>query len=213
MAKCWFCKTKKGKRYCAPVDNLLCPICCGKNRLQKIDCIETCRHLQGVEFQKQRDDEKEFSKLMNSVPHGQYDDIFQESGVALIAHDIEILICNIYMAEAIRITDKSVYESYKLIYKLYFDNKPPEEHQIDDLTKELVTLYANKIKMWELNMERNKIGQIFLRLMISVKHMSGGKFGEFGYLNYLKNNLGNINLDKGQFITEDKFGNKIAQQL
>ena len=213
MAKCWFCKTKKGKRYCAPIDNLLCPICCGENRLKKIDCIETCRHLKGVAFQKQRDEEKEFSKLMASVPHGQYDDIFQEPGVASIAMDIETLICNIYMAGDIRITGKTVSESYKLIYKLYFDDKPTEEHQIDDLTQELVKLYANKIKMWELNMERNKIGQIFLRLMISVKHMSGGKFGEFGYLNYLKNNLGNANLDKGQFITEDKFGNKIAQQL
>ena len=61
-------------------------------------------------------------------------------------------------------------------------------------------------------MERNKIGQVFLRLMISVKKMSGGRFGEFGYLNYLKNNLGNINR-KGQFIAEDKFGNKTLQQL
>jgi hypothetical protein len=46
--------------------------------------------------------------------------------------------------------------------------------------------------------------------MISVKKMSGGRFGEFGYLNYLKNNLGNMN-SRGQFIAEDKFGNKILR--
>jgi len=213
MAKCWFCKTKKGKRYCAPIENLLCPICCGENRLKKINCIEDCRYLEGVVFQKKRDEEKEFSKLMESVPHGQYDDIFKEIGVALMAGEIEIFIRNIYMAGNICITDTTVYESYKLIYKIYFDNQPPEEHQIDDLTQELLKLYANNIKMWEFNMERNKIGQVILRLMISVKKMSGGRFGEFGYLNYLKNNLGNINTGKGQFITEDKFGNKIYQQL
>jgi len=56
-------------------------------------------------------------------------------------------------------------------------------------------------------MDRRKIGQVLLRLMISVKKMSGGRFGEFGYLNFLKNNLGNENLD-GQFIAEDKFGTK-----
>ena len=60
---------------------------------------------------------------------------------------------------------------------------------------------------------KDKIGQVLLRLMISVKKMSGSKFGEFGYLNYLKNNLGDSTLGKGQFITEDKFGNKKTQQL
>jgi len=149
---------------------------------------------------------------MEIVPHGQYDDIFHEIGVALMAGEIETFIRDIYMAGNICITDKTVYESYKLIYKIYFDNQSPEEHQIDDLTLELLKLYANNIKMWEFNMERNKIGQVFLRLMISIKKMSGGKFGEFGYLNYLKNNLGNINR-KGQFIVEDKFGNKILEQL
>jgi len=210
MAKCWYCKTAKGKRYCAPIENLLCTICCGENRLKKIDCIEDCRYLEGVEFQKKRDEEREFSKLMESVPHGQYDDIFHETGVALMAGEIETFVRDIYMRGNIRITDKTVYESYKLIYKICFDNQSPEKHQIDDLTQELLKLYSNNINIWEFNIERNKIGQVFLRLMISVYKMSGGRFGEFGYLNYIKNNLGNKN-PRGQFIAEDKFGNKILR--
>jgi len=210
MAKCWYCKTAKGKRYCAPIENLLCTICCGENRLKKIDCIEDCRYLEGVEFQKKRDEEREFSKLMESVPHGQYDDIFHETGVALMAGEIETFVRDIYMRGNIRITDKTVYESYKLIYKICFDNQSPEKHQIDDLTQELLKLYSNNINIWEFNIERNKIGQVFLRLMISVYKMSGGRFGEFGYLNYIKNNLGNKN-PGGQFIAEDKFGNKILR--
>jgi len=209
MVTCWYCKTRKGKRYCAPIDNLLCPSCCGENRLKKIDCIEDCRYLEGVAFQKKRDDEKAFSKLMESVPHSQYDDIFHEPEVALMAGEIETFVRDIYMAGNIRITDKIVYESYNLIYKIYFDNQSPKEH-IDELTQELLRLYSNHISIWEINMERNKIGQVFLRLMISVKKMSGGRFGEFGYLNYLKNNLGNMN-SRGQFIAEDKFGNKVLR--
>ncbi len=212
MVTCWYCKTKKGKRYCAPIDNLLCPSCCGENRLKKIDCIEDCRYLEGVAFQKKREDEKAFSKLMESVPHGQYDDIFHEPAVALMAGEIETFIRDIYMAGNIRITDKRVYESYKLIYKIYFDNQSLEGH-IDALTQELLKLYSNHISIWEFNMERNKIGQVFLRLMISVKKMSEGRFGEFGYLNYLKNNLGNMNSTRGQFIAEDKFGNKTLRKL
>ncbi len=213
MAKCWFCKTKKGKRYCPPIENILCPICCGENRMKKIECIEVCRYLEGVAFQKKRDEEKTFSKLMETVPHGQYDDIFKETGAALMTGEIEAFIRSIYMADTIRITDQTVYESYKLIYRIFFDDKPPEEHQIDDLTQNLLYLYTHHIKMWEQNIGKDKIGQVLLRLMISVKKMSGSKFGEFGYLNYLKNNLGDSTLDKGQFITEDKFGNKILQQL
>ena len=63
MAKCWFCKTKKGERYCAPIDNVLCPICCGENRLKRVDCIEECRYLEGLAYQKNRTEEKEFPEL------------------------------------------------------------------------------------------------------------------------------------------------------
>ena len=37
LSKCWFCKTRKAKRYCSPIENLLDPICCGENRLKKVD--------------------------------------------------------------------------------------------------------------------------------------------------------------------------------
>jgi len=42
--------------------------------------------------------------------------------------------------------------------------------------------------------------------------MRGGRIGEFGYLNYLKNNLGNANLGE-TFMAEDKFWNKIREPL
>jgi len=211
MAACWYCKTKKGKRYCAPIGNLLCPGCCGENRLKKIDCMEDCRYLEGVAFQKKREDEKAFSKLLESVPHGQYDDIFHDQGVAFMAGEIETFVRDIYVAGNIRITDQIVYESYKRIYQIYFNDHPPEEG-LDEFTQELMKFYSSHISLWKFNMERNKIGQVFLRLMISVKKMSGDRFGEFGYLNYLKNNLGNMN-SKGQFIAEDKFGNKMLRSI
>ena len=36
--------------------------------------------------------------------------------------------------------------------------------------------------------------------------------GDYGYLNYLKNNLGE-SLSDEEFIVEDKFGNKITRNL
>jgi len=212
VVKCWFCKTQKGKRYCAPIDNVLCPICCGENRLKRIDCIEECRYLEGLAYQKNRTEEKEFSELMASVPQGEHNDIFRDMDVALMAGEIETFVRNIYLNGNILITDKSVYDSYKRIYQLHMNNQIQEENQLDELTQELRKLYRRNIRMWEFNMEKSRIGQVFLRLMISIKKMSGGRMGEFGYLNYLKNNLGNANFGE-TFITEDKFGNKIRRPL
>jgi len=212
MVKCWFCKTQKGKRYCAPIDNVLCPICCGENRLKRIDCIEECRYLEGLAYQKNRTEEKEFSELMASVPHGEHNDIFKDMDVALMAGEIETFVRNIYVNGNILITDKSVYESYKRIYQIHVNNQIQEENQLDELTQELRKLYKKNIRMWEFNMEKSRIGQVFLRLMISIKKMSGSRMGEFGYLNYLKNNLGNANLGE-TFIVEDKFGNKTSKPL
>ncbi|MDW7680739.1 MAG: hypothetical protein SCK70_09255, partial [bacterium] len=105
-----------------------------------------------------------------------------------------------------------VYEAYKRVYQKHFKNEVIEDDKLDDLTKALLQLFDKSSVIWEHNMERNKVGQVFLRLMLSVKNMSGGLLGEFGYLNYLKNNLGNKDLDN-QFIVEDKFGKKITRNL
>ena len=210
MAKCWLCSTKKGKRYCSPLDKVICPICCATSRLKKIDCNGDCRYLSGVALQSKRAEEREFSELMNRVPHGEHDDIFKEPAVAFMAYDIESLVRDIYISEDIRTTDKTVREAYKNVYAIQFKGEPIEESQLDQLTKELLELYSRNIDIWQSNMKEEMIGQVFLRLMISVKNMSGGRMGEFGYLNYLKNNLGG---DKNEaVVVEDKFGKKTTMK-
>lgn len=210
MAKCWLCSTKKGKRYCSPLDKVICPICCATSRLKKIDCNGDCRYLSGVALQSERAEDREFSELMNRVPHGEHDDIFKEPAVAFMAYDIESLVRDIYISEDIRTTDKTVREAYKNLYAIQFKGEPIEESQLDQLTKELLELYSRNIDIWQSNMKEEMIGQVFLRLMISVKNMSGGRMGEVGYLNYLKNNLGG---DKNEaVVVEDKFGRKTTMK-
>ncbi len=211
MSKCWYCQTRKGKRYCAPLENVLCPVCCGKNRLVNIDCNEDCRYLEGAAYQKSKDEEKEYAVLFESVPHGQYDDIFHKEEVALMAADIELFVRNIYMTGSLRITDKNVYESYKKIYQKHFKNEPLEEDKLEILTELLLQLYDVHIEEWRNDMDMSQISQVFLRLMLSIKNMSGGRFGEFGYLNYLKNNFADDRPEDG-FIVEDKFGNVIKRR-
>jgi len=212
MAKCWLCSTKKGKRYCPPLDKIICPTCCGTSRLKTIDCNADCRYRTGVAFQNRRTEQKELMELMKQVPQGQYDDIFQEPAVAFMAYEIETFIREIYVSGNIRVTDTTVFEAYKTVYAIHFQGKPVEENRIDELTKELLNLYSKNIHIWELNMDEGKIGQVFLRLMISVKNMSGGRMGEYGYLNFLKHNLRGRRKNEG-FVIEDKFGVRITKKL
>ena len=210
MAECWLCSTKAGKRYCAPLDKVICPVCCATNRLKKINCNDDCRYLSGVALQSKRVEEKEFAELMHHVPHGQYDDIFKDAAVKPVAYDIETLVRDIYTRGAPRITDRMVYEAYKTVYVIHFQGKLVEESQLDELAKELLALYARSIDIWKSNMDQARIGQVFLRLMISVKAMSGGRMGEFGYVNFLKNNLERA---QEEVIIEDKFGHKATKML
>ncbi len=208
MAKCWYCQTSKGKRYCAPIDDVLCPVCCAKNRLKNIECNDNCIYLEGVTFQKKREEEREFSRLIESVPHGKHDDIFNNANVAEIAFEIETLVRTFYLEGKNRITDKLVFESYKKVYQIYFMDAKTEEYKADIFTNELMGLFEDRINDWQKKLSRDKIGQIFLRLMLSIRKISGGIMGEFGYLNYLKNNL-SFDSDKEGIIVEDKFGNII----
>ena len=212
MAKCFLCSTKKGKRYCSPLDKVICPVCCAESRMAKINCNEDCRHLEGVAFQKKRSEDKEFSELMNRVGHGQYDDIFQKPDVASMAYEIESLVHDIYVGGDIKITDTAVSEAYKTVYAIHFQGKQMDESELDELTKELLGQYETNSLAWKRDLEEAMVGQVYLRLMISVKSMSGGRFGEYGYLNYLKNNLGQ-RIGDDEFIAEDKFGDKITHKL
>jgi hypothetical protein len=207
MAKCQLCSKKKGKRYCSPLDKTICPLCCAENRMVKVTCNEDCRYLEGVSFQEKRSEDKAFSELMNNVGHGQFDDIFQKPAVALMAYKVECLLHDIYVDGEINITDTQVYESLKKVYVSQFQDRKTEQKQLDELTIRLLEQYDAHSPDWKANMDEEMVGKVYLRLMISIRKMSGGRMGEYGYLNYLKNNLESGPTD-GEFIVEDKFGDK-----
>ena len=83
---------------------------------------------------------------------------------------------------------------------------------LDELTAALLQQYETRCSRWREHLDEVTMGQVYLRLMISVKNMSGGRFGEYGYLNYLKNNLGK-DLPADEFIAEDKPGNISRHKL
>ncbi|MDZ7698725.1 MAG: hypothetical protein U5R49_17965 [Deltaproteobacteria bacterium] len=211
MAKCGLCSTKKGKRYCAPLDKVICPVCCAESRGRKIDCNPECRYLEGVAFQKKKEEEKKYARLMSQVGHGQFDDIFKQPAVAEMAYDIESLVLDMYEEGDFQLTDPQVREVYKTVYQVHAEQKQIDPPRLDTLTRALLDQYETRRPIWMEGLDETMIGQVYLRLMISINKMSGGRLGNKGYLNYLKNNLGEA-IPEGKFVVEDKFGNKSVRE-
>jgi len=75
--KCGYCGQKVAKRYCPSLDKLLCPVCCGTNRLKNISCEDDCRYLDHEEYQQKMRKHKEFNAILAKVPHSEHNDIFK----------------------------------------------------------------------------------------------------------------------------------------
>lgn len=45
MVKCISCQSRKGKRQCPALGNLICPVCCGTKRGKEITCTPDCPYL------------------------------------------------------------------------------------------------------------------------------------------------------------------------
>ncbi len=176
-----------------------------------MECNPDCRYLEGAVFQKKREEERKYSQLLSEVGHGQFDDIFQQPPVAEMAYYIESLVRDLYVKGDFELTDTLVSEAYKTIYDVHSERKQVEGTELDALTKALLDQYETYAPTWGEGLDEMMIGQVYLRLIISIKKMSGGRLGNKSYLNYLKNNL-DASVPEDKFVVEDKFGNKSTRE-
>jgi len=71
------------------------------------------------------------------------------------------------------------------LYAIHFQKKQVTADKLNELTKMLLDQYEEKAPAWRAKVEEEMLGAIYLRLMMSVKNMSGGRWGDYGRLNYL----------------------------
>lgn len=104
MAKCAFCKSKKGKRNCPALADFICPQCCGSRKGKEIDCPSDCFYLgKSKKYFSERQDSRrtnDFDREMKSIMGNEdpYMDVLQ---------NIEAIISNIYIERG-NICDKDV---------------------------------------------------------------------------------------------------------
>ena len=181
--KCSLCGKKAAKRYCPSLDQLICPVCCGTNRLRNISCKEDCRYLDHEEYQQKIRKHKELNALMADVPHSEHNDIFRNESAASIAYQFETFFADCYIKGDFNLTDQKVKNT---LTKLYFLKFKGERIKIDDFMAVLIELYDQISSEYD---NQDLSGKVILRIITSIKKMTGGQFGAYGYLNYLKNNI------------------------
>ncbi len=172
-----------------------------------MECNPDCRYLEGAVFQKKREEERKYSQLLGEVGHGQFDDIFQQPSVANMAYDIESFVRDLYIRGDLELTDALVRETYKTIYTIHSERKQIGVTNLKALSRALFDQYNTCAPTWRNGLDETMMGQVYLRLMISIRKMSGGRLGNKSYLNYLKNNL-DPSVSENIFIVEDESGNK-----
>jgi len=64
MAKCAFCRSRKGKRSCPSLTGPVCSACCGAHRGREIRCPMKCRYLQS---ESPYDGERAFGQLVRGL--------------------------------------------------------------------------------------------------------------------------------------------------
>jgi len=207
MAKCGYCNKRKGKRYCPSLDCIICPQCCGENRLRNIDCPSDCKYLTHESYQQNLQKAKEFKELINIVPHGKDDDIFHDERAAMIAYSLEYFFADVYLKGYFDLIDNHVFEALQDVYYARYQNKEIKfKNEFTKLLDEVIDLSQ---KGWDNFSDRDFQGKILLRLAISTRKMTGGTMGPCSYLNYLKNNIHSRGeVKEGYVVTEDKYGEK-----
>ncbi len=201
--QCGYCNSKIAKRYCPSLDKMICPKCCGENRLKNISCYQSCRYLDNEIYQEKIRDEKEIITELKKIPHSEHDDIFKESWAKPVAYAFESFFADCYKKELFNLTDQKIVDTLSNLYLHKFKGKSPDSDNFLSLTMDVYDYLIENKTSNEL------ICKVMLRIIISVKKMTGGVFGSYGYLNYVKNNLHPDVMDSVDgYIIETKDGKK-----
>ena len=93
MAKCIICKSRKGKRNCPAVSDVVCSQCCGVKKVTELDCPIDCFYLKrSIQYFTDRQNTQKvshFDREMNTI-------ISHEEPYIDILQNIEFMIFNCY---------------------------------------------------------------------------------------------------------------------
>jgi len=146
----------------------------------EIVCPEKCEYLEkGEEYQTKR----EINKKVNSSFHDETDDVFQIDEVADFAMPLEkFFIENFYDDK--NVSDNDIYEALSKLYLLQTgksDLKKTKNKECEELIFEKFSELDKKFPKLSKDLKNRSI----LRILKSIKEISGGIFGNRNYLEFI----------------------------
>ncbi len=180
MAKCVFCN-KKAKRSCLVLQQEICPSCCGSKRGNEIECTLDCSIYKKSIL---KDNEKAVIKLAKESFNNEYDDLFKKQGIPETAGPFEEFIFINYYRD-LSIDDNDILNCYIKIY--YLLQGQDYLYTLEDYELDIFNKFVDVTKENNVPIRLQQV--IILRLIKSIKQVSGGRFGRRNYLEMLRGML------------------------
>ncbi len=155
---CAICKTAKARRFCAGINEEICPACCGVSREETIDCPLSCQYLAEAHKHEKKPPQDPVKMPGTDVP---IDDDF------LKANEFLIVLLGSAMSEAVRnhphAIDADAVDAMDCLAKtwrtvisgIYYETKPVNPIALDifDAVKARVDDMRKRIKEAEITQE------------------------------------------------------------
>ena len=174
--KCVVCSQKKADRFCAGLQVNICSLCCGSKRERYILCFQGCEYLKkGKKYQFGR----QISKDINSTFKTPSEDILNDDEAIQFIHPLESFFLNHFYQ------DKSINDNhiYKALVKIYsYQTKNANSLKADNKCEEMIFGAFNELMKITSDISDDLKTKSILRLLKSIKTVSGGVLGNRNYL-------------------------------
>jgi len=187
MTKCALCNQNKAKRFCAGISGTICSFCCGTKREKEIICFHSCEYLkQGKKYQNSRI----VSKLVNENFNEKAEDIYQDDSnnelISKFTFPLETFFIEQFYNDS-SISDNDIYTALEKLY-LYRLGTIKELEPSNQCQKLIFAKFENlneKTKLISGDLKNKAI----LRILKSIKNVSGGVFGNRNYMEVVYSNF------------------------
>jgi hypothetical protein len=176
MNKCFLCQQGKAKRFCPTLKQSICSLCCGSKRNNEITCSPFCQYLQkGAAYQETRNIHKLLSQSFVTPEEAELDKDLTEKIVMPLE---EFFVDEFYDLEPIN--DDDIFEALtRLYFQLTGQTEPLTEPK--PVTRLILEGFSG-IDRATPEISREQKARSVLRMLKSIKNVSGGALGNRNYL-------------------------------
>lgn len=178
---CLSCNNSKGKRDCPALNGMICSVCCGTKRLIEIQCPSDCSYLGSSNNYLAV---KGISQTIANTFKSEADDIFKNPAVSIeLAAPFESFLTNTFYLNN-NVNDDDIFNVLTKIY--LWQTKPTTDFFVEkDFEKIIFDKYCEIFGKSFLSDDIK--AKTVLRILMSIKKVSGGVFGNKNYLRFISN--------------------------